>query len=293
MSEMPTPVGVERRLRRARRAVLVERLAQVERVGDRVEHRLGRHVGLGRVQRRRELDVVGAELLRELEPVLDGAVRIGVADLARRQLLQRGGEHADLHELRLERLIHRHRRYVHLRPDAALLRALENRLDDAVGAVAVLERREGRRMRIGRLLAGGDEAVDVAHHVAERVGPGFLVAARQVRVARAPRRRAATDPSAGSRWPCRGGRSTARSAAPAASAATPSSRRPRAADRSCGRRRPGRPRTLPFAPLSNRSSTDARSSTLMSTCSTSLVGAAAGERLARARRLLALSGSPW
>ena len=38
-------------------------------------------------------------------------------------------------------------------------------------------------MRVAGLLAGGDEAVDVAHQVAERVGPPFLVPARQVRVA--------------------------------------------------------------------------------------------------------------
>ena len=49
----------------ALRPLLVEGLAQVERVGHRVEHRLGRHVGLARVQRGRELDVVGAELARE------------------------------------------------------------------------------------------------------------------------------------------------------------------------------------------------------------------------------------
>src|SRR5690606_40589532 len=34
---------------------LVERLAQVERVGDRVEHRLGGHVTFARVERRRQL----------------------------------------------------------------------------------------------------------------------------------------------------------------------------------------------------------------------------------------------
>jgi hypothetical protein len=86
------------------RAVPVEGLAQVERVGHGVEHGLGRHVGLARMQRRGELDVVGADLAREGGPVLDRAVRIGVADLARRQLLQGGGQHADLHELRAERL---------------------------------------------------------------------------------------------------------------------------------------------------------------------------------------------
>jgi hypothetical protein len=45
-----------------------------------------------------QLDAVGAELLREAEPLLDREVRVGVALLARRQLLQRGGQHADRHE---------------------------------------------------------------------------------------------------------------------------------------------------------------------------------------------------
>ena len=47
----------------------------------------------------------------------------------------------------------------------------ENRLDDAVGAVTVFERRECRRVCVARLLAGRDERVDVAHHVAEGIGP--------------------------------------------------------------------------------------------------------------------------
>ena len=123
-------------------------------------------------------------------------------------------------------------------------------------------------MRSRRLLARGDEAVDVAHHIAERVGPRLLVPAGQMRVARAPRRRAATDPSAASRSPCRDGRSRARSGAPAASAATPSSRRPRAARSFLWPAQTCPTEKLPFAPLSNRSSTDARSSTLMSTSST-------------------------
>src|SRR5207342_3632205 len=61
-------------------------------------------VALGRVQRSRQLDVVGADLARELQPLLDRTVRILVANLARRQLLQRCGEDADLHELGLELL---------------------------------------------------------------------------------------------------------------------------------------------------------------------------------------------
>ena len=99
---MPTPLDFIAALD-ALRARRVERLAQVERVGHRIEHRFGRHVGLRRVQRGRQLDVAGAELAAERQPVLDGAVGIGVARLARRQLLERGGEHAHLHELRCER----------------------------------------------------------------------------------------------------------------------------------------------------------------------------------------------
>ena len=97
----PDAEGLLRRLH-ALRAVLVEGLAQVERVRDRVEHRLRGDVGLRRVQRRRELDVVGAQLAGERDPLLDREVGVLVALLARRQLLQRGCQHADLHELRVE-----------------------------------------------------------------------------------------------------------------------------------------------------------------------------------------------
>jgi hypothetical protein len=54
------------------------------------------------VERRRELDVVHAEPARELQPLLDGAVGVAVAHLARGQLLERRREHPDLHELRIE-----------------------------------------------------------------------------------------------------------------------------------------------------------------------------------------------
>ena len=74
-----------------------ERLAEIERVGDRVEHRLGRDVGERRVEGGGQLDAVGVEGLGEVEPLLDGEVGVGVAPLARRQLLERGGEHADRH----------------------------------------------------------------------------------------------------------------------------------------------------------------------------------------------------
>ena len=81
------------------------------------------------------------------------AIRIRIADLARRQLLERRGQDAHLHELRLERFdCHRsssaaQRLVIDLRPRRSLPRALEDRLDDAVRAVAVLERGEGRRVR--------------------------------------------------------------------------------------------------------------------------------------------------
>ena len=100
-SLMPIPVRVEGRLH-ALGPVLVEGLAQVEGVGHRVEHRLGRNVGLDGMQRGGELDVVGPQLAGEGHPLLDRLVGVRVADLAGRQLLQGGSEHADLHELGLK-----------------------------------------------------------------------------------------------------------------------------------------------------------------------------------------------
>jgi hypothetical protein len=97
----PDPVLFERGPHAAC-ARLVERLAQVERVCDGVEHGLGRNVRLRRVERGRELDVIDADLAGEGRPVFDGAVRVGVAHLARRQLLERRRQHADLHELGFE-----------------------------------------------------------------------------------------------------------------------------------------------------------------------------------------------
>ncbi len=81
----------------------IERAAQVERVRDRIEHGLGRHIALRGVQRRRQLNVTGAELAAEGQPVLDGAVRIGITHVTRRQFLERRREHAHVHELRCER----------------------------------------------------------------------------------------------------------------------------------------------------------------------------------------------
>ena len=157
-----------------------------------------------------------------------------------------------------------------------------------VGAVAVLERGEGRRMRVARLLPGGDEPVDVAHQVAERVGPGFLVAAGQVRVAARPRRRSATGSfcriSFGpSRWPNQSSFwCSCRHFTDAFDPHTSSTRS------FLWPAQTWPTENAPLAPLSNRTSTDARSSTLMSTRSYCLLAAAAAKRLARSRRLLAL-----
>jgi hypothetical protein len=49
------------------------------------------------MQRGGELDVRRADLAREIQPFFDREVRIGVAPLAWRQLLKRGGQHAELH----------------------------------------------------------------------------------------------------------------------------------------------------------------------------------------------------
>src|SRR6476469_2233783 len=70
------------------------------------------------------------------------------------------------------------------RPHAAAAMALEHRVDDARRMIAVLEGRKRRRTLAGHAAAAGDKAVDVAHHVTERVGPAFLVPAREMRVAR-------------------------------------------------------------------------------------------------------------
>src|SRR5262245_65834277 len=73
----------------------------------------------------RELNVFSAQVARELEPVFDGPVRIGIPLRARRQLLQRGGQDPHLHELWFEcshtgGLIAHTR--VHAPPSAALSR---------------------------------------------------------------------------------------------------------------------------------------------------------------------------
>ena len=80
-----------------------ERLAEVERVGDRIEHRLGRDVGDRGVERGGQLDAVGVERFGEVQPLLHGEIGVGVASLAWRQLLERGGEHSDRHVDRGER----------------------------------------------------------------------------------------------------------------------------------------------------------------------------------------------
>ena len=99
--------GPSERMLDASRPGLVEPLPQIERIGHRIEHRVGRDVHFRRVRRRGELHRVGAKPARELNPVLDRAIRIRIADLARGQLLESRSEDANLHEGRLERA-HRH-----------------------------------------------------------------------------------------------------------------------------------------------------------------------------------------
>ena len=85
------------RLEHTGRPVLVEGRAQVERVGHRIEHRLLGDIAQGGMQRGGELNVRRTDVSRELQPFFDRQVRIGVAPIARCQLLKRGGQHAELH----------------------------------------------------------------------------------------------------------------------------------------------------------------------------------------------------
>jgi hypothetical protein len=90
-------------------ARLVERLAQVQRVGDRIQHGLRRYIRLGRVQRGRELDVIHLEFTCKIEPFFDRTIGILISNFAGSQFLQRCGEHSNLHEFRFE-LFNRHAR---------------------------------------------------------------------------------------------------------------------------------------------------------------------------------------
>ena len=83
-------------------ALGVEGLAQVQGVGHRIEHGLGGHVGFAGVQGGGKLDVFDVEFAGELEPILDGPIRIRIAHVAGSEFLERGGEHAHLHEFRFE-----------------------------------------------------------------------------------------------------------------------------------------------------------------------------------------------
>ena len=80
----------------------VERLQDVEVVGDGVEHGLGGDVRQLLGQRRRELDAVHAEVVGEADPVLDGQVGVLLALLTRGELLESGGEDAHPHVFGLE-----------------------------------------------------------------------------------------------------------------------------------------------------------------------------------------------
>jgi hypothetical protein len=54
------------------------------------------------MKRCRKLNAIDCEFARKLEPLFDGAIGILVANLPRRQFLERRGQHADLHEFRFE-----------------------------------------------------------------------------------------------------------------------------------------------------------------------------------------------
>jgi len=71
----------------ARGARRTEGLAQIEGVGHRIEKRRGRHIALRGMQGRRELDIRATELPGELQPLLDGQIRVGVPQVARSQFL--------------------------------------------------------------------------------------------------------------------------------------------------------------------------------------------------------------
>ena len=71
------------------------------------------------------LNVVGAQLSTEREPILDGRIRIAVALFSRRQLLECRREHAHLHHFRFESFDRHQYQYatvVHAPPRRALSR---------------------------------------------------------------------------------------------------------------------------------------------------------------------------
>src|SRR4249920_3907926 len=69
----------------------------------------------------------------------------------------------------------------HAGPHATCLRTRENRFDYTGRACAILERGEERRLCSHQLLPVSDDAVNVACHVEEGVGPALLMSSRQPR----------------------------------------------------------------------------------------------------------------
>src|SRR5439155_19449294 len=127
------------------------------RVGDGVEHRLRRDVGLRGMQRGGELDMIGVQLARVRDPFLDDPIRVRVAYLARRQLLNGRGEDADLHELRDEWLNAHAERYC----ICAERQAVEERLRPEPGAKSpTLREPQGRPERRRRASAEKAEKRD-------------------------------------------------------------------------------------------------------------------------------------
>jgi hypothetical protein len=73
-----------------------------------------------------------------------------------------------------------YRSILHFSPQSAIFCAIEYGVHNTVRPVTIFKRGEGWWMGIARTLARRDESVNIAHHIAKRVGPGFLMAAGQM-----------------------------------------------------------------------------------------------------------------
>src|SRR4030095_1520702 len=61
-------------------------------------------VGLGRVERRREFNVVSSKVTRILQPFFHRAIGVRITNLPRREFMQSRRQHGDLSKLRVELL---------------------------------------------------------------------------------------------------------------------------------------------------------------------------------------------
>src|SRR5688500_12229050 len=67
-------------------------------------------------------------------------------------------------------------------PHAAVAVAFQNSVDNTGGTIPVVERCERGGLRLVGAAAARNEAVNIPHHVAERIRPRLLMAAGQMRV---------------------------------------------------------------------------------------------------------------